>query len=129
MEKFNLNDRFARHLHAEILEVGEGHAKAKLKIRQEFLNGLDVVHGGVIFSLADYTFALAVNNPEETGLAINVSINFIKSAHLGDEILAQVKQVSRSRRLGTYQGFVTNQNNDTLAQFQAMAYLKKKETE
>ena len=83
----------------------------------------------LFFLWPDYTFALAVNNPEETGLAINVSINFIKSAHLGDEILAQVKQVSRSRRLGTYQGFVTNQNNDTLAQFQAMAYLKKRETE
>ncbi|MBF0570314.1 MAG: hotdog fold thioesterase [Candidatus Omnitrophica bacterium] len=127
MENFALKDRFAKHLHAEIVEVVNGRAKAKLKIREDYLNGLDTAHGGVIFSLVDYTFALAANNQEETGFAINSSINFIKSAALGDEIFADVKEISRSRRLGMYQGFVSNQNGDILAQFQAMAYLKKKE--
>jgi hypothetical protein len=44
---------------------------------------------------------------------------------LKEEIFAEVREVSRSRKLGTYQGAVTNQNGDILAQFQAMAYLKK----
>ena len=120
-----LNDKFAQHLGAEIVEAAKGHAKTKLIIRQDFLNGLDVAHGGVIFSLADYTFALASNRPEESALAINANIHFIKSASLNEVIFAEVTEVSRSRKLGTYQGTVTNQNGDILAQFQAMAYLKK----
>ena len=51
MEKFVLNDRVAQHLRAEIVMVGQGHAKTKLKIREDFLNGLDVAHGGIIFTL------------------------------------------------------------------------------
>ena len=126
MESSALKDKFARHLQAEIVKVEPEYAKTKLKIREELLNGLGFAHGGAIFSLIDYAFALASNNAKENGLAINATINFIKSAGLGEEIFAEVKQVSRSRRLGTYQGFVTNQNGDILAQFQAMAYLKEK---
>jgi len=124
-ENIMLNDKFAKHMGMQIVEVGKGYAKTKLTIRPEFLNGMDIAHGGVIFSLADYTFALAANTPEESGLAINLSIHFIKSAAVKEEIFAQVREISRSRKLGTYQGLVTRQDGTILAQFQAMAYLKK----
>ncbi|MBF0503665.1 MAG: hotdog fold thioesterase [Candidatus Omnitrophica bacterium] len=125
MESNVLNDKFAKHLGAQIVEVAAGYAKTKLVIQSDFLNGLDVAHGGVIFSLVDYAFALASNVKEESGLAINANIHFIKSVALHEEIIAEVKEVSRSRKLGSYQGVVTNKNGDIIAQFQAMAYLKK----
>jgi acyl-CoA thioesterase len=121
-----LNDKFARHLGMQIVEVSKGYAKTKLTIQQDFLNGLDFAHGGAIFSLADYAFALASNTKEESGLAINANINFIKPAVVKEEIFAQVREISRSRKLGTYQGMVTNKDGAILAQFQAMAYLKEK---
>jgi acyl-CoA thioesterase len=124
MENNVLKDKFAKHLGFQTLEVAKGYAKAKVTIQQDFLNGLDVAHGGVIFSLIDYTFALASNTKEQSGLAINANIHFIKTAVLKEEIFAEVKEVSRSRKLGSYQGVVTNQDGAILAQFQAMAYLK-----
>lgn len=120
-----LNDKFARYLNAKIVERRRGYAKTQLVIRPEHLNGLDIAHGGAIFSLVDYAFALASNTTEESGLAINASIQFIKSASLNETIVAEVKEVSRSRKLATFQGLVTHSNGDILAQFQAMAYLKK----
>jgi len=126
MDSNVLKDKFARHLGIQIVETAPGYAKTRLVLREEFLNGLDVAHGGVIFSLIDYAFALASNTPEESGLAINANIHFIKSAVLTEQIIAEVKEVSRSRKLGTYQGVVTNQDGAILAQFQAMAYLRKK---
>jgi acyl-CoA thioesterase len=125
MDSNVLKDKFARHLGMQIVEASKGYAKTKLTIKQDFLNGLDLAHGGVIFSLVDYTFALASNTPEESGLAINANINFIKPAVLGEEIFAEVREISRSRKLGSYQGVVTRQDGAILAQFQAMAYLKK----
>jgi acyl-CoA thioesterase len=125
MDSLALKDKFAKHLGAQIVKVSKGYAKTSLVIQQDFLNGLDFAHGGVIFSLVDYAFALASNTKEESGLAISANINFIKAAVLKEEIFAEVKEVSRSRKLGTYQGVVTNQNSDILAQFQAMAYLRK----
>jgi len=124
MDSNVLKDKFAKHLGAQIVEVSKGYAKTKLVIQQDFLNGLDVAHGGLIFSLADYAFALASNTKEESALAISANIYFVKSAVLKEEIFAEVREVSRSRKLGTYQGAVTTQNGEILAQFQAMAYLK-----
>ena len=120
-----LKDKFAKHLGAQIIECSRGYAKTRIVIQKDFLNGLDVAHGGVIFTLIDYAFALASNTQEESGLAINANIHFIKTAALNEEITAEIKEISRSRKLGTYQGVVTNQSGDILAQFQAMAYLKK----
>ncbi len=120
-----LEDQFAKHLQIEILETRRGYARVRVKVRENLLNGLQFAHGGVIFSVADYAFALAANTREETGLGINSSINFIRAGALGDDLIAEVQEVSRSRRLGTYEGTVTNQNGDILAQFQSMAYLQK----
>ena len=125
MELSVLKDQFAQHLKIGIVEMRPGYAKVRLKVEEHFLNGLRFAHGGVIFSVADYAFALASNTQEENALGINTTMNFIKAAGLGDELIAEVSEVSRSRRLGTYQGTVTNQNGVILAQFQSMAYLQK----
>ncbi len=119
-----LRDQFAKHLEIETVSWQEGHAKVRLVFKPYFLNGAGLVHGGVIFSLADYAFALAANSPSESGLAVNASINFIKAARVGDELFAEAKLISRSRRLGTYQITVTDQNGVVLALAQSMAYLK-----
>ena len=42
--------------------VTPGHATATMDIRDDMVNGLDICHGGLIFSLADSTFALASNS-------------------------------------------------------------------
>ncbi|HOE69247.1 MAG: Acyl-coenzyme A thioesterase PaaI [Candidatus Omnitrophica bacterium ADurb.Bin292] len=117
-------DKFAAHLGAETLEVKPGYARARLKMRDHFLNGLDLAHGGVIFSLADYTSALAANADTCLGVTVNADIHFIKPAGAGDEILAEVREISRSRRLGTYHGTVSDQDGAILAQFQSMVYFK-----
>ncbi len=117
-------DQFAKHIQAEIIEIQPGFAKVKLKVQKHFLNGVETVHGGVIFSLADYAFALASNTSAEIGVAINVNIQFTKAAFLGDELTAESRMISRSQRLGAFSGCVMNQKQEILAQFNAMAYFK-----
>ncbi len=126
-ENLALKDHFAKHLNAQVIDVQDGYARVKLVVRPEFLNGAGLAHGGVIFSLADYAFALAANSGGGMGLGINADIHFIKPAQVGQEIFAEVREVSRSRRLGTYHGNITNDQGDILAQFQSMAYFKSAE--
>ena len=38
-------DQFSQWLGIEIMEVSEGYCKAKMKLREEMINGLGVVHG------------------------------------------------------------------------------------
>ena len=51
---FSSEDLFARHSGIELLEVGPGWAKAGMKIEPYHFNGAKTVHGGAIFTLADF---------------------------------------------------------------------------
>jgi len=119
-----LKDTFARHLGIETLSFKDGYAKVRLAVRPEFLNGAGLVHGGLIFTLADYAFALAANAGEAPGLGINAGIQFTRAGQPGDELFAEAELVSKSKKLGTYRIVVTNQEGAVLASVQAMAYFK-----
>ena len=123
-ENSALKDEFAKHLKIDVILAGKDRAKVKLTVQPHFMNGAGLVHGGVIFTLADYAFALAANAGEDAALGVNTNINFVKAARPGDELFAEARLISRSRKLGTYQVDVTNQDGIILASAQSMAYFK-----
>lgn len=127
MQKENpaFKDKFAQSLQIEVLSATEGSAKVKLVVQPHFLNGAGIVHGGVLFSLADYAFALASNAGEDSGLAINAAISFIKAVLPGDVLFAEAQLISRTRKLGSYQITVTNQDGAIVARVQSQAYFKR----
>ena len=57
-------DRYARHSGIELVDVGPGTATVRMRIVDEHRNGVGMVHGGAIFTLADFAFAAAVKFPE-----------------------------------------------------------------
>ena len=59
---FTEQDHFAQHTGIELLNVEAGKAWAKLEIRACHMNGAKTVHGGAIFTLADFAFAVASNS-------------------------------------------------------------------
>ena len=124
VRNFFKNDTFAEHLGIELLEVSKGRAKAKMEIRDHHLNGVNIAHGGAIFSLADLAFAVASNSHKTIALAINASISFLKAVS-GGTLIAEATEVSINPKLATYDIRVTNENNDLIALFQGTVYRKK----
>ena len=118
------NDRFAMHAGIELLEVTEGTATARMKITQQHLNGVNIVHGGAIFTLADLTFAAASNSHGTVAVAINVSIAYIKAISRGT-LFAKAREISRHPRLALYLVDITDDGGDLVATFQGMVYRKK----
>jgi len=123
MNFFFENDHFARHCGIEMVELKKGHAKAKMEIQPFHMNGAKTVHGGAIFTLADFTFAAAVNSQERLSMAITTSISFFKPT-LGGILYAEAKELSLSHKLGYYQIDITDKNQQLVAQFQGTAYRK-----
>ncbi len=121
---FFKNDRFAQHSGIELLEIGEGRAKAKMTIDDSHLNGVNVVHGGAIFTLADLVFAAASNSHGTVAVAINASIWFVRAAK-GGTLFAEGKEVSCNPKLATYSIQVTDDSGELVASFEGMVYRKK----
>jgi len=95
-------DGFSAWMGMEIVEVSEGHAVVKMKVRHEMLNGHGVAHGGITFTLADSAFAFASNSHGQKSVSIETSINHIKAVFEGDELVAVANKESISRSLGQY---------------------------
>ncbi len=124
IREFFKKDRFAEWVGIELLEASPGFARAKMEIRNHHLNGLDMVHGAAIFSLADLAFAGASNSHGNAAVAINVNISYFKAAFAGT-LFAEATQVSRNPKLASYTVRITNEKDELLAVFQGMVYIKK----
>jgi len=121
---FATNDLFARHNGIEILEVGEGMALVNMKIMPFHFNGAGTVHGGAIFTLADFAFAIASNSHGQLAMGISTSINFVKAPITGT-LYARASEQSRNAKLASYSVIVTDDEDSTVALFQGMVYRKK----
>ena len=116
------HDLFSQWLGISIIEIREGYSKIKMTVRPEMMNGLGIVHGGIAFSLADSAFAFACNNRNQLSVALDTSINFIKPIHVGDELIAEAKELHNGKSTGLYQIEITNQKNYLVAQFKGLCY-------
>jgi len=124
--QFMKRDKFAQFCGIELVEVGPGRAVTRMAVRPEHLNGVGLVHGGAIFTLADYAFAAACNTYGTVTVAINVSISFMNAARSG-VLTAVCEDVVKNPKLGTYRATVTDQDGAVIATFDGLAYRKKDE--
>jgi acyl-CoA thioesterase len=116
-------DRYAELSNIELLTAGPGHATAKMTLHPHHLNALKTVQGGAIFTLADFTFAVACNSHGTLAVALNVSITFMKAATTGT-LWAEAREVSQNYKVGTYAVEVKDDQGDLIATFQGLAYRK-----
>ncbi len=116
------HDRASRHLGIKIERVDEGVAVLSMTVREDMLNGLDILHGGFTFSLADSAFAFACNSRNRKTVALNCTINFVAAAKVGDTLTATAREVSLSGRTGVYDVSVKNQNDELVAEFRGTSY-------
>jgi acyl-CoA thioesterase len=115
------DDRFAEYVGIEILEGGNGHAKTRLTIAPHHMNGLGTVQGGVLFTLADLAFAVAVNSHGVKATGLSASINWLRPARRGT-LVAEATEVSCARRIATYSIRITDDEGGLVATFHGTGY-------
>ncbi|MGB9201466.1 PaaI family thioesterase [Methanobacterium sp.] len=124
IKEFFKGDKLAQYLGIELLDVSRGNAVAKMVIKDEHLNGINTVHGGAIFTLADFTFAVAANSHGRVTVAINVSISFMKAVTSGT-LTAVAREVSLNPKIASYTVDICDDEGELIAIFQGLAYRKR----
>ena len=120
------NDRFAKLLGVEILDVHPGYALVEMKIEDKHKNGINIVQGGAIFTLADYAFAAACNADGSTTVAINASISFFKAPQ-GAFLRAEAREEHKNRKICGYKVDIKDEDGTLIASFSGLGYRKKAE--
>jgi acyl-CoA thioesterase len=110
-------DACSQALGLKLLEVRAGYARMHMKVRPDFLNGHLICHGGLIFTLADSTFAFACNSYNINTVASGCSIEFLRPVAADEELTAEAAEQTLSGRNGIYDIRVTNRAGETVAMF------------
>ena len=117
-------DRFAANTGCILKEVREGYARAELVVTPDHLNAGGVCQGGVYFTLADIALAAVMNSREQLTFGIENNIVFLKSANVGDTLIAEAVEVFNHHKIPYVDVRITNQNGDLCSVVTGLAYRK-----
>lgn len=89
-------DRFATENGAVIEAVDDGYARCVMELQDYHRNALGAVMGGAIFTLADFTFAVASNWNKEPHVSLTSQITYLGKAK-GNQLIAEAKLIREGR--------------------------------
>ena len=103
-------DAFSQWLGIEVVDASPGSATLQMTLRDDMVNGLDVAHGGISYSLADSALAFASNGHGQHAISVETSISHAKPIRVGDRLVATASERQRGKTLARYDVTVTVQD-------------------
>jgi acyl-CoA thioesterase len=116
-------DYFARQCGIQIVEVREGLSVCSMEITENHLNGLGIVMGGALFTLADLALSMAANSYGRAAVTLNAFISYLHPCSSGT-VTARASQVSQSGKTSVYRVALTDESGQSIAEMTGTCYLK-----
>ena len=107
-------DQASRALGMVVDEIGPGQARLRMMVRDDMINGHDLCHGGLIFTLADSAFAFACNARNRVTVAAAAEIQFVSPARKGETLVAVARERASSGRTAIFDIEVAEQASGRL---------------
>lgn len=110
-------DAFSQWLEVSIDSIDLGKCTLSCTIKSDMLNGFEITHGGISYSLADSALAFAANSYGYKCVSIETSISHTRPTKMGDRLTAICQEINRGKRVGIYEVSVFNQELKMVAYF------------
>lgn len=101
----------------ELVAIAPGYARMTMTVRKDMVNGHDIGHGGMTFTLADTAFAYACNGANHASMAAQASIVFLDKVREGETLVAEAQEVAREGRAGVTRVAVRGGDGRAVAEF------------
>lgn len=105
-----------------LVDWAPGRAAVELQPTAAIANITGSVHGGVLYTVADSAFEVACNSYGRVCVALDVSVHHASAAPVGQPVVAEAVEVSRSARVSSYRITATGADGEIRAWYQATAY-------
>lgn len=113
-EKYLANNPFMQHNHMKITKVSTECSEIIMEVHPDGLNIMGMVHGGLIYSLADVVTGITARADGRKYVTQSAHINFIGNVSEGT-VTARGILVRRGRSITIVRGVVTDENGRMLA--------------
>jgi acyl-CoA thioesterase len=116
--KDDFNDQaYCKLLGIEVINISKGTSQLILRFNKNQLNQNNIIHGGIISSLADSAAAVALLSSIEKGKnisTIELKINFIRSVKK-DSLIADAKIIHKGSKISVVDIDIKNQEEHLIA--------------
>ena len=110
-------DAFSNWMGIHVDKIELGTSILRCTVKEEMLNGFQILHGGISYSLSDSALAFASNSYGNKCVSIETSISHTRPAKNGDILTATCKEINRGKTIGIYEVAVTNQDQKLISIF------------
>lgn len=116
-------DEFSKLLKMRVEALKEGSCTVSMKVNPELVNGFQIAHGGITYSLADSALAFASNSRGVKCVSIETSISHVRPVQINDNLYATCIEMHRGRKIGVYQVEVLNHEHKLVALFKGTVHV------
>lgn len=116
------SEPWARALGIEHQEISPGYCRVALTVQPHMLNHRGLLHGGVIFSLADVAFGAASNSRGKIDLAISMTISFLAAVAPGARLIAEGIELAHTGTEGFYDVRVRTEDGALVASASCLSH-------
>lgn len=123
VQKMMQGDHFSQWMGVEVLKIAEGSATLQMVLTSQMVNGFNIAHGGISYSLSDSALAFAANSYGKKCVSIETSISHTRPANIGDTLTAECIELHRGKTVGIYQVTITNQLEKVISLFKGTVHI------
>lgn len=121
------NDLFSQWMNVSIVSIDKGRCTLLSTIHKDMLNGFEIAHGGITYSLSDSALAFSSNAYGFQCVSIETSISHIRPVFEDDVLTVQCEEVHRGKTIGIYSINIKNQENKLVSKFKGTVNISRKE--
>ena len=125
VEMMMANDKFSQWLGLSIDNIGEGICEASCVAKNQMLNGFDILHGGITYSISDSLLAFASNSYGYKCVSIETSISHTKTVKEGEKLTAKCTEINRGKSIGIYNVDIYNEQSILVSKFKGSVFISK----
>jgi acyl-CoA thioesterase len=121
IKRINEKGPFTRHNNILITDIGGGSAEGEMAVTAKSLNHYGGVHGGALYSLADFVAGVAAASRKTVCVTLNASIHYFKAVYSG-KVKAVAREVNRTNKTGLYEVMIFDSEGNLAAKAECTYY-------
>lgn len=111
------HDAFSAWMNINVIEIEKGFCTLSCKINPEMLNGFEILHGGITYSLSDSALAFAANSYGYKCVSVETSISHLRPVTNNQVLTVKATEIHRGKTIGLYQVDIYNEANKIVSKF------------
>ena len=116
-------DAFSAWLNIDVIKIEKGNCILSCTVNSQMLNGFDILHGGITYSLSDSALAFAANAYGYKCVSVETSISHLYPVKNDQVLTIAASEIHRGKTIGVYQVDILNNENKLISKFKGTVHI------